>query len=553
MVTSSRGCVSDTVTQTVVVNPNPVASFTLTGPFCQQKQFTLTNTSTTQTGNIVRWVWLMGDGQSFDRDNGNVFSYAYTATGTYTIKLVVTTSGGCQSDTASQTITVGYVPVPGFMLPDVCLNDAFAGFTNSTTIGDGNLGQVIWLWNYGDPNANAGNPNTGTALHGLHKYTATGNYPVKLVAATLGGCRDSITQTLTVNGDKPVAAFSFENTGNHCSNLPVQIKNKSTVNFGSITRVLVYWDFGGNNRDTIDDETPFPDKLYSKQYTVFNTPASKQISIRYVAYSGGVCVSEISETFTLYAVPVANFQVMPADGCLGLPIQFTDQSSTAGNNISGWNWSFGDGTHSVLQNPNHLYATAGNFSVKMFCTTAIGCTSETVEKQAVIYPIPVVNAGPDQFLLQGGQVTLKGEASGSSNYQYAWTPPDWLSDATTAQPVCKAEADITYKLTVTAEGGCAETDEVFVKLLLKPVIPNVFSPNGDGINETWIIRYLDSYPGATVQIFDRYGKSIFTSTGYNNPWNGTLGGNPVPAGVYYYIVNPKNGLQPITGSVTVIR
>jgi gliding motility-associated-like protein len=165
----------------------------------------------------------------------------------------------------------------------------------------------------------------------------------------------------------------------------------------------------------------------------------------------------------------------------------------------------------------------------------------------------VVDAGPDIFLLQGGQTTLKATATGSTNYTFLWTPYTWLNDPAVLQPITKAEADITYLLTVTGEGGCAASDEVFVKQLLKPVIPNVFSPNGDGINDTWIIRYLDSYPGATVQIFDRYGKRIFSSVGYNNPWNGTIGGNPVPAGVYYYIVDPKNGLKPINGSLTIIR
>ncbi len=553
VVTTSRGCISDTTMQSVVVNPNPVASFSLTGPFCQNKLFTLTNTSTTQVGSIVRWLWIMGNGQIFDRTDGNAFTYAYPTTGTFTIKLVVTTQSGCQSDTARQTISVGYVPVAGFVLPDVCLNDAFASFTNNSSITEGNLNQLTWLWHYGDPNANGSNPNTGTALNGLHRYTATGNYAVKLTATTTGGCKDSIQQTLTVNGDKPVAAFVLENTGNLCSNIPVQIRNKSTVNFGTITRIVIYWNDGINNNDTTDDRNPSPEKLYEKNYGTFYTPASRQFKIRMVAYSGGICLNEVLKNINLFASPVVNWQASPPNGCLGLPVQFTDRSTAVSNNISSWNWSFGDGNVSTLQNPVHQYQSSGTFAVKMNVTTAEGCSSEILEKEITVYPIPVVNAGPDQFLLQGGQVTLKGSALGSSDYVYTWTPATWLNNPSIPQPVSKAESDITYRLTVTAEGGCTAFDEVFVKLLLKPIIPNAFSPNGDGINETWIIRYIESYPGATVQIFDRYGKSVFFSTGYNNPWNGTLGGTPVPTGVYYYIVNPKNGLEPITGSVTVIR
>jgi gliding motility-associated-like protein len=387
----------------------------------------------------------------------------------------------------------------------------------------------------------------------LHKYTATGNYSVKLTATAPGGCKDSIVQTLTVNGDKPVAAFSFENTGNLCSNLPVQIRNQSTVNFGSITRVVVYWNVGLNNQDSTEDLNPAAGKIYTKQYPVFSTPVSRQITIKFVAYSGGICVNETSKVFTLYSNPIANFQATPANGCLGEPVQFTDQSISASNNITGWNWLFGDGSTSNLQNPAHEYTDAGNFSVSLHSTTSAGCSSDTSEKQVTVYPIPVVNAGPDLVVLQGGQVILRGEVSGSSGYTYLWEPATWLNDPTVLQPISRAEADINYTLKVTGEGGCAESDEVFVQLLLKPIIPNAFSPNGDGINETWVIRYLDSYPGATVQVFDRYGKRVLMSTGYNNPWNGTMGGSPVPAGVYYYIVTPKNGLQPITGSVTIIR
>jgi gliding motility-associated-like protein len=216
-------------------------------------------------------------------------------------------------------------------------------------------------------------------------------------------------------------------------------------------------------------------------------------------------------------------------------------------------WIFGDGKTDTSQNPVHVYATAGSFKASLFYTTAIGCKSDTLSKEVVIHPYPVVNAGPDLFLLQGGQVTLRASATGSTNYTFLWTPGTWLSNPAILQPISKAEDDITYLLTVTGEGGCETADEIFVKLLLKPFIPNVFSPNGDGINDTWVIRYLDSYPGATVQIFDRYGKRIFMSSGYNNPWNGTMGGNPVPAGVYYYIVEPKNGLKPINGSLTIVR
>lgn len=84
-------------------------------------------------------------------------------------------------------------------------------------------------------------------------------------------------------------------------------------------------------------------------------------------------------------------------------------------------------------------------------------------------------------------------------------------------------------------------------------VPNAFSPNGDGINDTWKIRYLESYPGATVEVYDRYGQLVFRSQGYDKEWDGIYNGQPLPVATYYYIINPKNGRKIVTGSVTIIK
>nr|WP_262897893.1 gliding motility-associated C-terminal domain-containing protein [Pedobacter sp. ISL-68] len=83
--------------------------------------------------------------------------------------------------------------------------------------------------------------------------------------------------------------------------------------------------------------------------------------------------------------------------------------------------------------------------------------------------------------------------------------------------------------------------------------PNIFTPNGDNVNDTWIIKYLESYPNATVEIFNRNGNRVFFSTGYKIPFDGNYQNEPLPVGVYYYIINPRNGRQTITGPLTIIR
>jgi gliding motility-associated-like protein len=84
-------------------------------------------------------------------------------------------------------------------------------------------------------------------------------------------------------------------------------------------------------------------------------------------------------------------------------------------------------------------------------------------------------------------------------------------------------------------------------------IPNAFTPNGDGKNDTWGIRNLSNYPNCRVTVFNRYGQAVFTSTGYGEPWNGRQNGTDVPAGTYVYFIDFGNSIKPMTGTVMVIR
>jgi gliding motility-associated-like protein len=104
-----------------------------------------------------------------------------------------------------------------------------------------------------------------------------------------------------------------------------------------------------------------------------------------------------------------------------------------------------------------------------------------------------------------------------------------------------------------SQDGCSATDQVSIKVLKDIKVPNAFSPNGDGLNDTWKIAYLESYPGAMVQVYNRYGQLVFNSRGYGKEWNGTYNGTPLPVGTYYFIIDPKNGRKQLNGSVSIIR
>jgi len=241
--------------------------------------------------------------------------------------------------------------------------------------------------------------------------------------------------------------------------------------------------------------------------------------------------------------------------CLGDAFNFTDLSQATGDAeaIVQWHWDFGDGsTPSLVQNPSHNYLDDDTYTVSLYVFNNRGCVSDTMEQQIVVHPYPQVNAGPDVFVLEDGYIILNPTASGSG-LSYSWSPGLYLDNPNIMKPRFTPGQDQLYVLTVTGVGGCATDDDVFVKVLKSPVVPNAFSPNKDGVNDVWNIQYLDSYPGCTVEVYDRYGNRIMQSRGYNKPWDGKVNGKDIPVGTYYYIINPKNGRKPLSGSITILR
>ena len=113
-----------------------------------------------------------------------------------------------------------------------------------------------------------------------------------------------------------------------------------------------------------------------------------------------------------------------------------------------------------------------------------------------------------------------------------------------------------YEATVTDANNCVTIDTSYVDYTYASclVIPNAFSPNGDGFNELWIIEGLEIYPNAEMRIFDRWGTSVFHSVNAGDePWNGSFYGRELPIDSYHYIIDLNNDEPPLTGNVTIVR
>jgi gliding motility-associated-like protein len=182
-----------------------------------------------------------------------------------------------------------------------------------------------------------------------------------------------------------------------------------------------------------------------------------------------------------------------------------------------------------------------------------GCESPRTPISVIVSPKPIVDAGANVFIAPGQSITLQGTTN-AINPILSWSPSGTLSDPSILNPVASPASTTTYYLSVQSL-GCTNKDSVIVAVIGNLIIPNVFSPNGDGIHDKWIIQGIEGYPDATVELFNRYGQSLFVRKGYNatNAWDGTLNGKAVPFGVYYYVIQGLTDRAPQTGSLTVLR
>ncbi len=546
-VTNSNGCTSVLDSQKVHIYARPVSKFVASNPDCASKAVTFTDQSTSKEGIINSWVWNFGDGTKQTQTSNAAFQHIFKTAGNYNVSLVTVTDLGCHSDTVIVQVTVHPLPFPDFVLPEVCLSDTFASFTDKSSISDHSEGSFTYLWDFGDTAANPSNPNTSTQKNPQHKYTQAADYKVKLTVTSADGCVADTTMKFTVNGAVPKADFTVLNPSSLCSKQAVLFRNTSTVDFGNLVKVEFYYDYANHPTQVETDGSPAPDKLYSHQYPVFHSPATTNYTVLMRAYSGITCVDEKMQVITLNADPQVSL-IVPTSTCAEVkPFQIVANESS-GLNGSGTYLGKGVNTSGMFDPAS---AGTGIQTITYVFTAQNGC-ADTAAKQITVYPTPKVNAGKDVLFLDGGNATLNATASGN-NLTYKWTPAVGLNYDNVLNPVAQPTANTTYTLTVTSADGCTAADEVNVIVLKAPVVPNTFTPNNDGINDTWNIKYLDSYPNVTVEIFNRYGERLFYTIGYAIPWDGRYKGADLPVGTYYYIINPGNGRSKIAGPVTIIR
>ena len=533
-VTTDLGCTL-TATKTLIVITAPKSSFTAVGPFCPGATIQFNNESTFVNSNIVSRVWDFGNGAPTSTAVSPTAVYA--TAGTYNVKLISTSSSGC-ADTLIKPITIYEIPEVTFNDPGSCVNDvvAYQGVAVKGTI-------TSWLWDFGD---GTNDVSQKTLQNPKHKYTAPGTYTVKLTAGSDKGCPVIFSKQILISGSNPNPIFEVKNANTKlCAAVDVSFENKSTIGFGNITKLEWIFDYkvGGTNTVEVDNAPTFG-KIYTHQFPNAASITNYKVVLR--AYSGQQCVVESAPvTVTIYPAPILKFDTITSLCENDNPVQLVavDENRLAGNFV----FSGTGVTSNGIFSPR--IAGPGNFNIK--CTyNANGCTAEkniniTVDK------LPVVTMPPDIDILQGGQKQIAASATGA-NLKFKWSPSEGLSADDVIDPIAKPTKTTKYTLTITSN-SCDMVYEILVTVHEEPIIPNVFSPNGDGKNDTWNIKYLETLPQGIITIFNRYGQKVFNASPYNTPWDGRFNGTDVPVGVYYYIIEPNNGKKKYTGSLTVLR
>jgi gliding motility-associated-like protein len=270
-----------------------------------------------------------------------------------------------------------------------------------------------------------------------------------------------------------------------------------------------------------------------------NTSALGTVTYQFTPSSSGNCAIPTSINITIATSITPTFPTVADSYCLNDLAPALPTTSKEGINGT-WN-------------PSSI-STANAGSTEYTFTPTGGQCGVPAQINITINPPPVLTMGPDVTITNGASTTLNVSVTGNI-VSYQWKPSTGLNNAAIQDPVANPSSTTVYTLLVIDDNNCEASGSMTITVSGRSNIsvPNAFSPNGDGINDTWIITNLSIYPGATVDVFNRYGQPVFHSENANKVWDGTYNGRSLPVGTYYYIIDLKNNEKKTAGSVTIFK
>ncbi len=510
--TESDICINASEEMNVVANaatvpPDPIAANS--GPGCLGNTINLT---TPEVAN-VSYEWTGPAGFASTLQNPVLDNLTADMSGKYEVLLV--NPEGCKSNVAGATIVEAILP-PVFTI----LSDIPATFCegNSAILSIIEVADYTYQWQQ-DLNDIPGATNA--------TYTATNPGSYSMVAtSTVSSCITASDSFVIATFPPPVSGFT--SSEKFCTGVEVQFTNTSLVD--ATLNVSYNWNFGDGTTSNAADTT----------YT-YTTSGSYSVSL-FVTYDDFNCSDKFTQEivvndptpFVLESTGVNPF-------CEGDSLLLT-----VPGNYDTYLWN-DSSTEATL-----VVKSAGTFSA--FATNSVGCAwIESITVETLTSPNITASSESDIISLgQSVQLNVEG------GVDYLWSPGAALNDSTIADPVATPEGTTTYSVIGTDIEGCKGSDELTIEVedtgdKLPVVAPRMFSPNGDTIDDLWIITNMLNFPDCKIVVFDRNGSNVFEAQPYKNDWDGTdLNGNHVPEGAYFFVISCNDG-KSATGSVSIIR
>lgn len=470
----------------------------------------------------------------------NYYTYSYgqylkfSTTGQFKIPVTYFADDIDKCDQKRDTVIIVNVkngPRADFALPAVSCIGKTISLTGSNTMAGFNI--VGYKWEFPD--------NSQLTTKDVSRVFQTGGD--KLIRFTVvadNGCSADTLKKLFVSDP---SSLTFSISGKAC--VDSSLSFTSSIPSGQGVSATWYWDFG-------DGQTSSSKSTYigAHRYKV----ARSNIPVKHWVVIDQGCNSDTTTKNVpiINPPPVADMTIAADSFCIGSLIGFQPNNLS---NISTWKLDLGDGNQVSKPSPyRHRYSSSKTYTASLVVTSKEGCGSAPFNKSVIIHPPPPINAGTDKYIKKGNAVTLDASISNPSAYSFLWTPALYLDKPNTQNPICKPDANITYQIfVVNNQTLCSASDTVKVFLLSDVDIPNTFTPNGDGINDTWDIRFLDQYRNTQLEIYNTAGQIIFRSYGYRAAWDGKRNGAKMPDGTYYYVIDLGDGSKRLTGYVTILR
>jgi parallel beta-helix repeat protein len=354
----------DSVSKTITIrNRLPVAIITQSPSFPEVNEMvSFTDGSYDPDGQIVSWLWELGDGTNTTERNP---SHSYSEKGTYSIKLTIWDEDGGTSSDLSSIVVGNEAPVVEFSYsPMEPLTFQEIYFQDVSHDMDGEI--VRWNWDFGD--------GTSSSLRNpVHSYLHWGSYDVALTVVDDSGEAASFSLVLQVSNRPPTALFDVT---------PLPLFSGEVASFHDLSqdpeRKLVdwYWEFGDGSHSSLRDS------VHS-----FAEPGNYTITLTVWDDAGDWNLTYM-ELSVQDSSPIADFDCSPEEIYSLMEVSFQDLSLDPNGDIINWTWSFGDGTGSYLSSPNHTYDRPGYYQIKLSVMDDQGFQSN------ITYILDVLNLAP---------------------------------------------------------------------------------------------------------------------------------------------------------------